>query len=95
MKSKISIEMVFGFMKRVDERQNKDNDEKIVIMEGRINDLEQYSRINYTVVIGLKTKPQSRAGPVHLGALNRIILGPCFVVDRVILPQRTRNCMHS
>jgi hypothetical protein len=48
MKSKISIEMVFGFMKRVDERQNKDNDEKIVIMEGRINDLEQYSRINYT-----------------------------------------------
>ena len=24
-----------------------------------------------------------RAGPVHLGALSRIILGPCFVVDRI------------
>ena len=25
----------------------------------------------------------TRAGPVHLGALSRIILGPCFVVDRI------------
>ena len=33
-----------------------------------------------------------RAGPVHLGALSRIIFGPCFAVDKVVLPEKTSNC---
>lgn len=60
---KKNVEIVLGLMKRVDEleRQNEEKDNKIITLEGRINDLEQYSRINDIVVTGLKIKPQSYA----------------------------------
>lgn len=40
---------------------NNEKDKKIMMLENRIDDLEQYSRINDVIITGLKTKPRSYA----------------------------------
>lgn len=42
--------------------QNAENDRRLVELENRVADLEQYSRINAVTVIGLRIKPWSYAG---------------------------------
>ena len=42
--------------------QNAENDRRLVELENRVADLEQYSRINAVTVIGLRIKPWSYSG---------------------------------
>ncbi|KAM3612810.1 uncharacterized protein V6R79_015011 [Siganus canaliculatus] len=43
---------------------NKEKDKKIAHLERRVDDLEQYTRLNDIIVSGLKIKPRSFAGAV-------------------------------
>lgn len=45
-------------------KENKDKDRKIADLERRVDDLEQYSRINDVIVTGLRIKPRSYANAV-------------------------------
>lgn len=53
--------VIMNLMDEVKElkRQNYEKDKKISMLEGRIADLEQYSRMNDLIVSGLDTKPRS------------------------------------
>lgn len=42
-------------------RQSEEKDKKIAMLEGRVSDLEQYSRVNDVIVTGLETKHQTYA----------------------------------
>lgn len=42
-------------------RQNEEKDKKIVMLEGRVSELEQYSRLNDVIVTGLETKHRTYA----------------------------------
>lgn len=43
------------------QRQNLEKDRKIAVLENRLDDLEQYSRLNDVIVSGLEIKPRSYA----------------------------------
>ena len=45
-------------------QRNEEKDKKIALLENRVSDLEQYSRMNDVIVTGLKIKPRSYATAV-------------------------------
>ena len=49
-------------------QQNLDKDKKIASLERRLDEIEQYSRVNNVVVSGLKIKPRSYASAVSSSA---------------------------
>ena len=53
-------------------RQNMEKDQKISVLEKRLDDLEQYSRINDLIVSGLQTKPRSYARAATMDALPTV-----------------------
>lgn len=57
------LKVLTGLMAEIKElkKQNLEKDEKIADLEKRLNDCEQYSRINDLIVSGLKTKPPTYA----------------------------------
>ena len=57
------VEQVEGLQKQVDslKNKNKEKDREIEILKGRIDEMEQYSRIDDVIITGLKTKHRSYA----------------------------------
>jgi len=53
-------------------RQNMKKDQKVSVLEKRLDDLEQYSRINDLTVSGLQTKPRSYARVETMDALPMV-----------------------
>lgn len=55
--------VIMDMMEEIKElkRQNAEKDKTISTLEGRVADLEQYSRMNDLIVSGLETKPRSYA----------------------------------
>ena len=43
------------------QKQNAEKDEKIAVLESRVGELEQYSRMNDLIISGLETRPRSYA----------------------------------
>lgn len=59
-------DILMDMMKEIKElkKQNEEKDVKIVQLESRLSDLEQYTRMNDVIVTGLPTRPRSFAGAV-------------------------------
>lgn len=55
--------LILNLMEDIKElrRQSEEKDKKIAMLEGRLSDLEQYSRVNDVILTGLETKHQTYA----------------------------------
>ncbi|KAJ8386078.1 hypothetical protein AAFF_G00177670 [Aldrovandia affinis] len=70
--------------------QNTEKDRRLDYLENRVADLEQYTRMNYIIVTGLRIKPRSYAKAVtadHRGE-------PQYAIDSFNLLKRLQHFSH-